>query len=245
MNLRAVIFDVYGTLLEVGPSPADAAARWEKLWRDALQSPPRLSLEQFSAACDAVIVREHLTAQARGIEHPEVYWPDVVREALPETGRLPAAARDDFLFAQSQLWHTVRLMPAVGETLRTLQAASVLIGIASNAQPYTIRELRVALAESGLAMNLFEPALCFWSFEHGFSKPDPHVFRLLSARLAARGITPGETLMVGDRLDNDLEPARACGWQTWLLGKSLSGSGAGHWQQLRQWLETGVLCEPE
>ena len=58
---------------------------------------------------------------------------------------------------------------------------------------------------------MFDPELRFWSFENGFSKPDPHVFRILTARLEARGISPSETLMVGDRFDNDIEPARAHG----------------------------------
>ena len=31
MTIRAVIFDVYGTLLEVGPAPPDADARWQRL----------------------------------------------------------------------------------------------------------------------------------------------------------------------------------------------------------------------
>ena len=66
-----------------------------------------------------------------------------------------------------------------------------------------------------LSADLFHPALRFFSFEHGFSKPDPHVFQLLTARLGALGIAPEETLMVGDRLDNDIVPARAFGWQTW------------------------------
>ena len=62
-------------------------------------------------------------------------------------------------------------------------------------------------------MDLFERDLCVLSFEHGFSKPDPHVFRILTARLLAGGIRPGETLMVGDRLDNDILPEAAQEWE--------------------------------
>ena len=42
--------------------------------------------------------------------------------------------------------------------------------------------------------------------------------------------------MVGDRLDNDLEPARAQGWQTWHLTNAPSGPGAGSWADLERWL---------
>ena len=50
MNIRAVIFDIYGTLLEVGPPPPDADARWQRLCRDLLRAEPRLSRLQFSVA---------------------------------------------------------------------------------------------------------------------------------------------------------------------------------------------------
>jgi len=234
MNIRAVIADVYGTLLGVGPAPTDAEARWEFLWEDKLRITARLSLKEFSAACDAVIAREHAAARQHGIQLPEIYWPGVVSEVLPELARLVEAERDEFLYRQAQAWHTVRLMPGAPEILRALAGAGVRAGIASNAQAYTIRELDVALAGAGLSRACFTPDLCFWSCEHGFSKPDPHVFRLLSARLQRYGIKGVETLMVGDRWDTDIEPARAQGWQTWLLTASpaQTASTAGGWDRL-------------
>src|ERR1051325_2066946 len=41
MNVGAVICDIYGTLLEVGPAPADADKRWARLWRQWLGAAPR------------------------------------------------------------------------------------------------------------------------------------------------------------------------------------------------------------
>ena len=46
-EFRAVIFDIYGTLLEVGPPPPDADARWQRLCRHLLQSHPPLSRLRF------------------------------------------------------------------------------------------------------------------------------------------------------------------------------------------------------
>ena len=90
----------------------------------------------------------------------------------------------------------------------------LLLGIVSDAQPYTLRELDEGLRSAGLSLAIFEKHLCLWSFEAGLYKPDPHVFRTLVFRLARRGIRPDETLVVGDRIDNDIEPARAQGFQT-------------------------------
>jgi ribonucleotide monophosphatase NagD (HAD superfamily) len=59
----------------------------------------------------------------------------------------------------------------------------------------------------------------------------PVLVQSSSARLRAQGIAPGETLMVGDRVDNDIAPARAQGWQTWRLGEG-DGMSGGDWVQL-------------
>jgi FMN phosphatase YigB (HAD superfamily) len=234
MKIRAVIFDVYHTLLEVGPPPLDAAERWEFLWQDTMADPPRLSLEEFAAECGKRIEREHAAACALGIAFPEIHWPTVARDVLPELAHLDDGRCDEFLYRHAQLQRTVRLMPGAAEVLDALGRCDTLPGIASNAQPYTLRELDAALAGVKLNRTLFDPELCFWSFASGFSKPDPHVFRLLGARLRGRGIGPEETLMVGDRLDNDIEPARAQGWQTWRLlpGPSANMADEGDWRQL-------------
>ncbi len=222
MKIRAVIFDLYGTLLEVGPPTVDPAALWAATWPAALGPTPRLSLREFSGACERTIAAEHAAARARGIAFPEVFWPDVVDAVLPEFTRLPPAVRADLPAYDARLGHSVRLMPGAAETLRIARAAALPLGLASNCQPYTLRELDAALASAGLDRDLFDPHLTFLSFAHGFSKPDPHVFRLLSARLRTHGITPAETLMVGDRPDNDLVPARAQGWQAFAIAPAPS-----------------------
>ena len=236
MNIRAVIFDLYGTLLEVGTCPPDADARWHRLCRDLLRIEPRLSRLEFSVATSQVIARHHQHARARGIRWPEVHWPAVVAEVLPELVRLPRREQEEFLFRQIQTGHTAHVTAETAAGLRWLKERPSLLGIASNAQAYTVRELTEALAAHGLGMDLFERDLCFWSFEHGFSKPDPHVFQLLTVRLAAHGVSPPEILMVGDRLDNDIEPAKAHGWQTWRWGPAADADWArlcARWRESR------------
>jgi putative hydrolase of the HAD superfamily len=232
VKLRAVIFDIYGTLLEVGPPPADAHRRWERLWKDLFSTWPRLTLEHFGQECERVIAAEHAAARASGILFPEVYWPAVVSSVLPEVARLPESERDEFCFDHAQMIHTVGLLPGSAAALRAFQGLRLRLGLASNSQPYTVRELDLVLAQVGLSRELFMPELCFFSFEHGFSKPDAHVFGLLTARLRALGLTPAETLMVGDRPDNDLAAASAWGWQTWHLSPAAVPDQGGGWEQL-------------
>jgi putative hydrolase of the HAD superfamily len=239
MKIRAVIFDVYATLLEVGAPPPDAAARWQRLFVDMLGTPPRLRRMEFSTSAGQIIARRHAEARARGIQWPEIAWPSVVLAVLPELARLSPSKLEDFLFRQMQIGRTLRLAEGAAECLRRLNENGILLGIASNSQAYTLRELTAALRGTGLNLSMFDREVRFWSFENGFSKPDPHVFRILTARLEARGVSPAETLMVGDRLDNDIEPARAHGWQTWQLAArpSAADGAAGNWRELAAWLE--------
>ncbi len=231
MKIRAVIFDVYGTLLEVGPASDGADAQWRGLWRKMLGGEPRLSLAEFSRACGEIISREHQKSHAQGIRWPEVEWWSVVTQAVPELARLPAGQREEFVLEQIRTSHSTHVPGEGAEVLKRLHHAGWLLGLASNSQAYTVSELQEGLAVHGLGLEVFHPDLCFWSFKHGFSKPDPHVFRILSARLTALGISAAETLMVGDRLDNDIEPARAFGWETWHFS-STSGAGGCGWKEL-------------
>ena len=243
MKIRAVIFDVYGTLLEVGPPPADADARWEKLFREFFQAAPAFTRLDFAIACQRSMATRHATARGRGIAFPEILWPEVVAEVLPGFAPWPASAQEEFVFRLLQTSHTTRLFEGAADALRQFTLAGCVLGIASNAQAYTLRELREALRPASLHLDLFAGDLCFWSFEHGFSKPDPQVFRVLSTRLPARGITAHETLMVGDRLDNDIGPARAQGWQTWQLAPTPVESG-GDWPLLAQRRSETTLGPP-
>lgn len=239
MKIRAVIFDIYKTLLEIGPPPPDSEARWKELCRGALGAKPRLDLKEFAAACEAVIASEHAAARKTGIEYPEVFWPAAVCEALPELARLKPKQLSLFLIAHAGLQRSVRLMPGAAEVLRALVREKKLLGLVSNSQPYTLTELDGSLADAGLRFKIFKPELTFLSFEAGFSKPDPHVFRSLAARLRNTGITTKETLIVGDRRDNDIEPAHAQGFQTWHLTAGPSAwLAAGDWKDLSRYLKS-------
>lgn len=237
MNIRAAIFDIYTTLLEVGPPPPNAEVRWHKLFDQALGKLPPFSRTEFSVRTSQVVARQHAAAKARGIQWPEIHWPSVVIEVIPDLARLNSSQTEAFIYEQMQIGRTLRLADGAAACLRYLNEQRCLLGIASNSQAYTVRELDGALAGAGLNRSIFDRDVHFWSFENGFSKPDPHVFRLLTARLEARGISPAEILMVGDRLDNDIEPAQAFGWQTWQLLSAQSAVRSGNWHDLIAWLK--------
>lgn len=58
------------------------------------------------------------------------------------------------------------------------------------------------------------------SAEEGVSKPDPRIFELALERA---GCAPGEAVMIGDRLDNDILPAKRLGMRTVWVRQSWGG----------------------
>jgi putative hydrolase of the HAD superfamily len=239
----AVICDIYGTLLDFGPVPGDSDGQWQNLCREFFPGhhPRAISLDGFEAAVARLVEAELAAGRARGAIQPEVDWPALAARVLPALDRLDAPARAEFFFRHARLARRTRLMPGAAEFLEEAAAAGAVLGIASNAQASTLLELDRALADAGVSPGRFDPDLCFYSFEHGFAKPDPRVFEWLSQRLVARGIAPSSALMVGDSAANDIGPAAAAGWGTWHL-RSYGPAAPGHgpWRALLDaWLSRG------
>src|SRR5205085_8091036 len=83
--------------------------------------------------------------------------------------------------------------------LEACRAAGLVIGIAGN-QP---EEAEAALERAGLRAD-FIASSARW----GVEKPSPAFFAKV---IAAAGVAAGEVAYVGDRLDNDVLPAREAG----------------------------------
>ena len=100
------------------------------------------------------------------------------------------------------------LHPDVVPTLHGLLDAGYRLGVIAN-QP---SQVRAAMERDGL-VGFFD----VWgvSDDLGLHKPDPALFH---RTLELAGVSGERTVMVGDRLDYDMRPARAAGMHTvWLL----------------------------
>lgn len=95
------------------------------------------------------------------------------------------------------------LYPDAADTVKALSERFKL-GVIANQSPGT----EGRLIEFGIR-DCFD--LVFASTEEGVSKPDPRIFELAAAETGAE---PHEIVMVGDRIDNDIRPAKASGWHT-------------------------------
>lgn len=85
-----------------------------------------------------------------------------------------------------------------------LAAAGFRLGVIANQSRGTKARLRA----SGLSRYF---SCCLASAEVGFAKPDMRIFRLAQEHAGCFG---DALMMIGDRLDNDIRPARELGWST-------------------------------
>ena len=223
--VRAVICDVYGTLLRVGPPPENGPALWES--GSGELKIPAISLPDFNAACDAQIASQNALSRAEGEPYPDQDWMETVLQEWPKLHSLSVKAMVELCRLHARCCRSCVALPGAIQTLKVLRKAGLMLGIAANAQTYTISELHAA----GFPFADFDDKLIFLSGAHGFAKPSPRVFAILTGRLTSLGITPRETLMIGDSIENDIAPAIAAGWQTWLID---SGNPEHSWGQIAE-----------
>lgn len=97
--------------------------------------------------------------------------------------------------------------------LRQLSAKGYRMGVIANQSLGT----KERLSNWGLLKH-FDVVLA--SAEEGVSKPDIEIFR---RALRSAGCLPAEAVMVGDRLDNDIAPAKKAGMKTVWIKQGLGG----------------------
>jgi putative hydrolase of the HAD superfamily len=226
-GVRAVLFDIYGTLLVSASGDVGAARQCApgEAFAAALAAVglPWSGSGQAGVACLLETIEEdHAAKRARGVEYPEVEITDVWRKTLAKlraSGELPDAAAVDVSALAVEYEARVNPawpMPDMLACLRELRAADRLLGLVSNAQFYTLELLPALLGETMEQLGV-DPELQFYSYRVGEGKPGETLYRQAAAALAERGVSPPEVLYVGNDMLNDVWPARRVGFQTALF----------------------------
>ena len=203
-SYRAVIFDIYGTLLVAAPGGVKPDPLADPVLRDILRQLGHAPPGSPSADLHAAVLRHHAAA---GVPFPEVDLRVLWREILSLE---PGTDTSPLVEALEAAWHPATPMPGAENFIQRLSRSGISLGLLSNAQSNTLASL------GGIA-NLFAPELTLLSYQHGIAKPAPELFQMLSDRLAGRGITPAEALFVGNDPLQDIVPAAAAGFQTALF----------------------------
>lgn len=233
LRFHAVVFDIYGTLLDAAAGGVKPDAAADPRLREWLAGHGHAPPGSPSGALHQAVLRQHAAA---GVPYPEVDLRVLWREVLG----LPAGYDTTVLVTGIEnLWHPARWMPGAAKAIRRLLAAGMPLGLLSNAQCNTLDSL------SPLA-GCFEPDLTVLSYRHGIAKPSPEMFALLCERLHARGIAPAETLFIGNDPLQDIVPAAMAGLRTALFtghpGSLRPGSCAPDFV-IHEWSDLGTIVE--
>ncbi len=226
-GIRAVLWDVYGTLFISGSGDIGHAARFdgEAAIREALTSAGcevRQPEMRLHSRFIELIKEEHERLGSGGVDYPEVeireIWTRLVEE-LQAVGAIHFSIAPDldalavaFECATNPVWP----MPATLDCLTQLRQQGVRLGIISNSQFYTPL-LFEALLRRPVEEIGFDPGLCVWSYRLRRGKPDPSLFVAALDQLRKDGISSNQTLFVGNDMLNDIKPAQALGMKTALF----------------------------
>lgn len=201
--LEAVLFDVYGTLLDV---TTDESAD-SRLWRDLLAphpADPAALHARYLELCAA-------EAERVGGLHPDFDLPPVLAALAAEAGAHAAARDPKRLALRFRALSRRGLFPRPGaaETLDLLRARGLKLAVVSNAQTvFTDEELgRFDLPRR------FDTIV--YSSDARARKPDPLPFRIALERL---GLEPEACAYVGDDPMCDVPTPAVLGMRTIFLG---------------------------
>lgn len=228
--IKAVLFDVYGTLFlssrrEIGYTGVEnkgisvRRALTESGIRCSMEYGENIWGEQFQSEVEEAYNKRRL----RGVNHPEIdireVWQRLIdrwRNAQWIRGFLGEDTVERAACEYECQINPIWPMPQVRETLHWLHDQGYIVGVVSNAQFFTPLLFRAFFDTpmEGLGIN---PHCCAWSYQVGEQKPSLNLFREAFHALESQGIQHNETLYVGNDARDDLAPAKEMGMKTALF----------------------------
>jgi len=215
-RVKAVLFDLYGTLFISGSGGFDSAGP------PADEEPLSALLDAYGIEANSAavlrkfrerILGEHERMRKEGVDFPEVRIEEVWRDVLEmESGERARRFAVEYECLANPVWP----MPYAKELIEELNGAGVLLGIVSNAQFFTPFLFRVFFDATAVEMG-FDEELIFYSYLHGRAKPSLLLFEKTREVLLGRSIPPQNVLFVGNDMGNDVVPAFRAGFQTALF----------------------------
>jgi putative hydrolase of the HAD superfamily len=196
-GIKAITFDVGGTLIEPWPSVGQVYA----------EVAARHGLKHFSA--EQLNTRFKTAWRARpGFAHSRNAWEELVNEVFGPASMPPGFFADLYdQFAEPHAW---RVFDDVVPTLEALVSRKIKLAVISNWD----ERLRPLLHK--LKLGSYFEALSI-SLEVGFPKPSPTIFKDAAAKL---GLAAGSILHVGDSFEMDVAGAKAAGFQSLRIHRS-------------------------
>ncbi len=219
-DYRNYIFDLYGTLVDIGVDESDRRL-WEHMslfygYYGAQYEPEELHRAYVASVSDRDRkLREEYAVKYAHESHPEILYDEVFRDLYADRGIVPD---QPLVLHTAQMFRAcsvkyVRLYAHAKELLEALRAAGKRVYLLSNAQrTFTEYEMRYL----GI-YDLFDGVQI--SSDHGCKKPDERFFRILLERF---GLKAEESLMIGNNRYDDIAGAARVGMDGFYIHSALS-----------------------
>jgi FMN phosphatase YigB (HAD superfamily) len=249
-GVRAVLWDVYGTLLRISDGrytlfpkqderlqiALDKTIREFNMWNHMYRQPGppwQSMISQYRNYAERLGMQAPLRrGDITDIDIIEL-WQQIVERLFdkdyvidePQFGSLPQFCEKVAWFFHCSLQGIEAREHAV-RALADLSGAGMIQGLLSDGPSFTLIHTLRALSRQGTLPPLFElfrPETMVFSSSLGIRKPSPTLFESALSGLQRRGISPNETLHISCRLETDLMPARAAGMKTALLAAEKTG----------------------
>jgi len=230
-NIRALIFDIYGTLF-ISDSGDIGTARNsgnKNIFTSALEKAGvNITSENRKKAgihlLHDAIKHEHVRLKNKGIDYPEIdiieIWKSVLNEI--DDNHTHAGEYDDSFIKKLALSFELQVnpvwpMPGILDVLSWFTNKKYFLGVVSNAQFYTPLIFKGLLRCSLSALGFNEDLLIF-SYKHSMAKPSLRFFELLLERLQnTYSVLPEQIIYIGNDMLNDIYPALQLGMRTALF----------------------------
>lgn len=227
-GIKAVLFDIYGTLVisgsgDVGSADAAGHDSFIRQTFDELGLLGRLVSVPNADSLRRKIQQLNLERCDSSCPNPEVDIVEVWRRVLAEHGWVTSPVEIELVVKIATRYEALANptwpMPDAAEVLQQLSQASLFLGIVSNAQIFTPRLVSNLLGQDRLEEGGFDLGLCVFSNRYRQAKPGPRLFDVLLQGLSSRGILPNEAVYVGNDMLNDIWAATEAGLRTaWFAG---------------------------
>ena len=216
-RIRAVLFDIYGTLFVSGAGEIAADPDHPLAPAAATTSS---HIEEMEAYFRQEVQSRHKKSRDLGIDWPEVRVEEIWAHytgKIPDAWNIPQKNMEYELAVHYELAvNPVYPMPHAESLLRSLVTSGRKLGIISNAQFFTPLLFNAFFKKSPEELG-FDPCLCIYSFEEKEAKPSARLFIKAQKLLELQNIKPEETLYIGNDMRNDIIPAAAAGFITALF----------------------------
>lgn len=240
-DLRAVLWNVYGTLLRISegellfqhPQPIRMEVALDKtiqefnMWASMTRH-PGAPWQYLQEKYLNLVDEQRLAGTGYKGEYPEINSAKVWRRVLGLLEEKEYTYDEDFYGDMDELsakvayfFHaSLQSVEAAPNALSALDAglqAGLRQGLLAETQPFTLVQLLRALRAQGTLSGLGElllPEHMTLSHQEGRRKPSKSLYLQALAGLVPLGIEPRQVLLVGTRLRDDLAVAKACGMRT-------------------------------